>query len=288
MKKVLILGSSGQLGSMIYKYFSTLNKYEMYDVCRTPVNPNTKWINIETYRPELRKYIAEIEPDIIINAVGVLVKESEIDPERALWLNTCLPNWLEYLTKYTTALHRTKVVQLSTNCIFHGAKGPYKDTDEPDGIGKALGELVNDKDLTIRTSTIGPAIKKDSTGLFEWFMAQGAKGCSTEVPGYSEVYWNGISSLCLAQNLDKMLDADISGLYQLAPNYSISKYRLLKLLAVLWNRTEITVVPYHTEKEEKTLINSYRDNFTPVFPKSYSEMFTEMKSFMELYYAKTL
>ena len=51
----------------------------------------------------------------------------------------------------------------------------FRDADDIYGRSKALGEIINDKDLTIRTSIIGPELKLNGEGLFHWFMHQKEK-----------------------------------------------------------------------------------------------------------------
>jgi dTDP-4-dehydrorhamnose reductase len=141
---------------------------------------------------------------------------------------------------------------LSTNCVFKEDRGHYLDTDIPDGDTwyaktKAMGEIKNEKDLTIRLSIIGNELKSNGSGLFEWFMRQ-----TGTIGGYSRVYWNGITCLCLAQNIEKMIEANVTGLYQLAPSYSIDKYSLCLLFKKIWNK-DIIIEPNDSIKKNLNL-----------------------------------
>ena len=86
-----------------------------------------------------------------------------------------------------------------------GKNAPYLETDSSDcpafyGKTKFLGELHNGKDLTIRASFVGPEYFPEGRSLFHWFVTQ--KG---SVPGYSETYFNGITSLAFAQFIHRIL-----------------------------------------------------------------------------------
>ena len=281
-KSILILGSGGMAGSTIYRYLKSLNKYGIYDVAREQVNPETYVTDIRKNLNFVKKLITwRIQPDIIINCIGILVKASEDDPENAMWVNGCFPHWLEELTKNK----KTKIIHLSTDCVFSGNKidGGYKYTDIPDGIGyyaksKIIGEINNKKDLTIRMSIIGSELKETGSGLFGWFLRQ-----TGVVNGYSEAYWNGLTTLELAKAIDKMIDADIVGLYQLAPDYKISKYALLELIKVIWNRHDITLVPNDSLKQDKTLINSKQEIPNYLMPLSYFDMLKEYKEWLQTF-----
>jgi len=278
-KTILILGSGGMCGHIFYKYLNSLNKYKIYDIARTKVNPNTIVLDIKKEFYILETAIKEfMHPDIIINCVGILVKESEQNPENAIWINSYFPHFLEDVTRGT----QTKIIHLSTDCVFNGqGTGYYQDTDEPNGVGvyarsKALGEINNGKDLTVRMSIIGPELKKTGTGLFSWFLSQ--KG---QVKGYNGVYFNGISTLELARAMDKIIDSNITGLYHLAPNYKIDKYSLLCLFQKIWDKTDISIVPDNELMQDKSLLNSDRQILGYQMPFSYEEMLIDLKEYMD-------
>ena len=269
--KILILGSRGMVGHTIYDYLKSLNKYEIVTMARTNADYN---FDIIENPQNILDIIKDNQYDIIINCIGLLVKASENCPAEAIYVNGYFSHLLEEITKNTN----TKVVHLSTNCVFKEDRGSYLDTDIPDGDSwysksKALGELNNKKDLTVRMSIIGTELK-GGTGLLEWTLRQ--KGI---VKGFKNCFWNGITTYCLAQNIDKMIESNVVGLYQLAPNYKIDKYNLLKFIQLIWDKKDIDIVPNEEIKKDSTLINSYRDNFQPIFPESYLKMLLELKIF---------
>ena len=138
-------------------------------------------------------------------------------------INSLLPRFLELKSD----LHNYKLIHLSTDCVFNGKKGSYKITDQPDGVGtyaitKILGE-VTEKSLTIRTSIIGPEIKKNGIGLFHWFY----NNYKNKIEGYCNVYWSGITTLQLAKTINSVIKDYDAGLLVLTNNKKINKYDLL-------------------------------------------------------------
>ena len=83
---------------------------------------------------------------------------------------------------------------------------------------------MNDKDITIRTSIIGPEFKKDGQGLFNWYMRQ-----SGQVGGFANAIWTGLTTIEFAKVIEELLVQKAHGLFQCVPQNAISKYDLLCL-----------------------------------------------------------
>ena len=269
MLNVLILGSGGMAGSAITDYLNRLNKYTVITTSRT--KHSTYNIDIEKDLGEIGSIITGEEPDIIINCIGLLVKPCQDNHAKAIYINSYFPHYLEYITKNT----KTKVIHLSTDCVNIGTKGNYSETDIPDEVSnygktKALGEIVNKKDLTLRLSIIGSELKENGTGLFHWFMQQ--KG---SVGGFTKVIWNGITCYELAKQIDKIMDTNLTGLYHLVPDFKISKYELLQLIAKVFNK-DITIIRNNNFIQDKTLVNNRKEEYNPNIP-CYKSQLQEMK-----------
>ena len=275
MKRILILGSAGMAGHVITKYLNSTNKYKIYTTARDSLYTYPTY-ELDVYKnlPKLDTIIYNIEPNIIINCIGLLVKTCKENIDKAIYLNSYLPHYLEAITNNT----KIKVIHLSTDCVNLGTKGSYSENDIPDEVSnygktKAFGEIKNDKDLTLRLSIIGNELKKNGTGLFQWFMKQEGK-CS----GYTRVLWNGITCLELAKQINKIIDTNLTGLYHLAPDFKISKYELLKLIAEVFNKN-IIIEKNNNFVQDKTLVNNRKKEYDPKIP-SYKTQLKEMKEFI--------
>lgn len=282
IKKVLIFGSTGMAGHVITRYLESLSKYRIIDVSRSRLNDKT--IIIDVKNGELVKnLIIDESPDIVINCIGTLIKESEEYPDLAIYINSYFPHFLEKLG----ILFNFKLIHLSTDCVFSGEKGGYLETDFKDGKdfysrSKALGEVINNIDLTFRTSFVGPEFKKKGSGLFHWFMSQTGK-----IYGYNNVYWTGITTLELAKSIDHAIDVDLKSLYHLVPENKISKYQLIKLFKEIWDKN-IEILKDKKHISDKSLINSRKDfNYkSPDYRTMLIELSEWMKSWDYKYYYK--
>ena len=172
LTRVLILGATGMAGSTISKFLKLFPEhFDVFDVSRDGEGHFN--IDVEKDINPLIDALLDYAPNYIINCIGLLVKESNENPLRAIGVNSFIPHYLEVITANT----ETKVIHLSTDCIYDGnSQFGYVEKDLPTernwyGRTKALGELNNSKDLTLRMSIIGPELKRKS-GLFEWFLSQ--------------------------------------------------------------------------------------------------------------------
>jgi dTDP-4-dehydrorhamnose reductase len=193
-----------------------------------------------------------IQPNYIVNCIGVLINGAEQDPESAISLNTYLPHRLEKLANKINA----KLIHMSTDCVFSGnTKSPYVETDERDGEDtyaktKALGEVISEYHLTIRTSVVGPEIINGSESLFHWFMNQ-----TNNIKGYTKAIWSGVTTIELAKAIKWSIDNEITGLYHITNNHSISKNNLLQLFKK-YTHKDIEIIPIDGNETNKSFIDT--------------------------------
>ena len=224
--KILVLGSAGLIGHQVYNYLKDSDNYELNNISyRNKIQDDTILLDARDEKVFIDK-ITSIRPHYIVNCIGILINGSDADPENAVFLNAYMPHRLARLADEIDA----KLIHISTDCVFSGnKKEPYLETDEKDGRGiyaktKGLGEIVNDKHLTLRTSVVGPELKNDGEELFHWFMSQ-----SDSISGFTKAIWSGVTTIELAKAVRWAIDTNITGLYHVTNNSSISKHDLLKL-----------------------------------------------------------
>lgn len=272
-KKILIIGASGMAGHVIATYLREQGHEISTLAARNKFDDATTLIDV-TDRVAFEKYLDENTFDIIINCIGMLVKASDERKDLAAYINGYLPHAIEERYKDTS----TKIIHLSTDCVFSGKNAPYSETSWPDGElfydrSKALGEIANTKDLTFRMSIIGPDAQESGIGLFNWFYAQ-----TGIINGYTGSVWNGVTTIELAKAIDNAIRQDLCGLYHLVPEGNITKFNLLKLFKETFSRDDITLNPVDGVSHDKTLINS-RTDFNHSVP-AYPEMIAEMKQWI--------
>ena len=168
---------------------------------------------------------------------------------------------------------------MSTDCVFAGNDGPYYEDSFPNGTSfydrsKAIGEIDNDKDLTFRNSIIGPDIKKSGIGLFNWFMKQ-----EGPIDGFTGAIWTGVTTLTLAKAMEAALKENLTGLYNLVNNHSISKFDLCSLFNRYFRNGEVEINPDDKLRLDKSLRRK-RNDFTFVVP-SYEQQIKEMRKWVD-------
>lgn len=256
-KRVLILGAAGMAGHMIVSYLKTKQAaYNLFAVARNnkEITPDAQ-LDVTDFS-KLENVICQFQPDFIINCIGILNHDAEENMDKAILLNAYLPHFLERQTRNT----HTKLIHISTDCVFSGKKGGYHEDDFTDGKGfyaqsKALGEVKNNKDITIRTSIIGPELKQNGIGLFDWFLKQ-----SGEVKGYIHAMWSGVTTLELAKFIDSYLQEPVlTGVIHLTNNQPISKYDLLLQIKKVYGLDQISIIPYAEYTTNKSFLNTRID-----------------------------
>lgn len=274
MKKILIAGTHGMAGHVINRFLKEKNQWAVIGAARS-AGPGEVELDAED-RGSFLTLLKEVKPDVVINCIGLLVKACDRDPEKAVRLNSLLPR---QLAKWGRELN-FKLIHISTDCVFSGEKGAYRDDDFRDGDtiyarSKALGEVIDERNLTIRTSIIGPELKADGTGLFHWLMSQHGT-----VNGYSQVFWSGVTTLELAEVVNSALEQQPTGLYQLSMPEKIAKLDLLKLIAEIWKRQDLDIRDYPGECCDKSMIPSVA-GFNPPRSASYVGMLQKLKLWMD-------
>lgn len=242
-----------------------------------PFDQNTTLIDISDLQ-KFRRFLAARSYDVLINCIGLLVKESEEKKDLAVYINSYLPHFLENHFKNTS----TRVIHLSTDDVFsyHGQPPQEKSPYSPEtfyGRSKALGEIINAKDLTFRMSIVGPDMRVPGTGLLNWFFEQ--KG---EIQGYTKTIWNGVTTLELAKAIKAAVEQNLTGLYHLVPKRGISKYDLLQLFQAVFERPGIIIKPVDGIAINKTLKNTRKD-FQYQVP-DYPAMLKELKVWIEAHH----
>lgn len=271
--KCLILGANGMAGHMISTYL--LEKG--YDVTTLTKSPYFVGKNIVLDVRDLSQLKPIIHQgfDVIVNAIGLLNSNVDDHLSDAVLINSYLPHFLQDQTKNV----KTKIVHLSTDCVFSGLTGSYKETSLKDGLSyyaitKNLGEITGSKDLTIRTSIIGPDINPSGIGLFNWFMKQ-----TQPIKGYEKVIWTGVTTLTLAKAIEAAIQSEVSGLYHLVNSETISKYDLLQLFNQYFKASSLLIAKDASYYCDKSLVCTREDLIFDV--PSYEQMIIEMKQWVD-------
>lgn len=222
----------------------------------------------------ISKLIKDGQYDSVINCIGVLNQFAEMDHAIAAFLNGYFPHFLAKTTEGTN----TQVIHMTTDCVFSGKKGGYTEHDLRDGESfydrsKALGELEDDKNLSLRNSIVGPDINPNGIGLLNWFMNH-TTGDHPVVNGYTKAMWTGQCTYQLAKTMEIAAKERAHGLVNAVPDTNISKYELLKLFNKYLRGGKVQINPVEGVNADKSLKRTNWD-FNYIIP-DYEKMVAEM------------
>lgn len=273
--KLLVLGCNGMAGHLISIYFKEKGN-DVIGFARSDSRLLDKTIIGDASDMLLvKRTIEDGQYDAVINCIGLLNQFAENNKAMAVLLNGYLPHYLVEITKNT----KTRIIHMSTDCVFAGNNGPYYEDSFPNGTtfydrSKAIGEIDNDKDLTFRNSIIGPDIKESGIGLFNWFMKQ-----EGSIGGFTGAIWTGVTTLTLAKAMETALKENLTGLYNLVNNQSITKFDLCSLFNRYFRNGEVEINPDDKLQLDKSLRRK-RYDFSFVVP-SYEQQIKEMREWVD-------
>lgn len=272
--KFLILGCNGMAGHTISLYL----KERGHDVLGFDMRQSTLVESVAGNALNsdfIKELVGFNKFDSVINCIGLLNQFAEKDKAGAVYLNGYLPHYLAQITEGTA----TQIIHMSTDCVFSGKKGQYTETDFRDGETfydrtKAIGELEDDKNITLRNSIIGPDLNPNGIGLLNWFMKQ-----DNEVDGYKGSIWTGQTTLQLAKTMEAAAKERAHGLINAVPDESISKYDLLQLFNHYLRDDKIKINVVYNNVLDKSLKRT-RFDFDYLIP-DYEAMVAELAVWMK-------
>mgnify|MGYP000169682365 CR=1 FL=1 len=285
INRILVLGASGMLGNAVLRFFAQISDYEVYGTARS-------WGSIRDLQQKaltakfvtgidvdnldsLTRLFATVKPALVINCVGIVKQLEEAnDPLVALPINALLPHRLARLAQVAGA----RLVHLSTDCVFSGAKGNYLESDTPDaydlyGRSKLLGEVDYPNAITLRTSIIGHELS-GARSLIDWFLSQ-----NDTVSGYNKAVFSGFPTVEIARIIRDfvMPNPHLHGLYHLSAE-PINKFDLLSLVAQVYDK-KISINPNENYAIDRSL-NSDRFRLATGFnPEPWAELIKRMHAF---------
>lgn len=278
--RFLILGCNGMAGHMISTYLSEQG-HDVFGFDRRPSSLIRSDVGDAMNADCIRKLVGRNQYDAVINCIGLLNQFAENNKAGAAYLNAYFPHLLAELTDGTS----TQIIHMSTDCVFSGSRGQYTENDLRDGTtfydrSKALGELEDEKNITLRNSIVGPDINPNGIGLLNWFMQQ-----SGEVSGYTGAMWTGQTTLQLAKTMEAAAKEKAHGLINTVPDTSISKCDLLGLFNKYLRREKIKIVPVNRMAADKSLKRTrWEFNYRiPDYEQMISELGEWMRAHRELY-----
>jgi len=243
MKRVLITGIAGLLGSNLALFFR--EKTELFGILnRNKVSmPNVPLFNCDIQnKDKITGILSDIRPDIIIHcAAETNVDYCEENRRHAYRLNAIATKYLANYSKMSSC----KLIYLSTDSIYRGDRGYYLETENPEPRNvyaktKLTGELSVQENahdyLILRTNIYGWNVLP-KLSLAEWVIDRIGSG-KEKVPGFVDVVFSPILVNDLAEVIEKMINSELSGTYNVAARDSCSKYEFARMICRLFGKDE--------------------------------------------------
>ena len=282
--RMLILGITGMLGNTLFRYCNLLDNYRVLGTLRNKLaykkfsishRDSIYYLDNPNDEDLLTKLIESHKPDVVINCIGIIKQIlSETDPVNTININSLLPHKIYKICDKKNI----RFIHISTDCVFSGNKGNYKEIDIADstdlyGRSKLLGEQQNNKALTIRTSIIGHELFT-SHSLLEWFLKQ-----ENEIYGYDNAIFSGFPTIEISKILDEFIipNKNLSGVYHIASN-PISKFELLKLISEIYKK-KINIIKNNSIKIDRSLNANKFMQETGFYPKEWLDYIKSMHQF---------
>lgn len=211
--KILVLGSNGMLGNMVKKYLEQFFEIETI-IYRWPSN-------------YFRTAIINSNSNFLINCVGAIPQRT-----KNFDINWELPIWLD-------ANFKGNIVHPGTDCEMD---------DDEYGLSKrkAANWIIKNSTKTkiIKASIIGPEIN-GSVSMLNWFLSNEDY---SEVNGYSNHKWNGVTTFHWAKFCKKMIESwSEYAKRTVLGSDCLSKYEMCKIFNKVYGRN-IIVNSFETEQ----------------------------------------
>jgi dTDP-4-dehydrorhamnose reductase len=265
--RILILGHTGLLGNAVYKYLENNPAFTLFTI-----NGDFRFPSKE-YLDKIIEAMTILKVDYIINCCGAIHQRT-----KNFEINYKLPEFL-----IENCLENTKVINISTTCVFDGLSGfPYSSSSVPNatseyGLSKIEGDEIffanpSNNFKVLRTSIIG--IDKDKSSLLSWFLSQ-SKGAT--IQGFSAEFWQGVTTLKLAEVIEDSIFnwKKYNKLTTISSKYSYSKYDLLYLFRELFDRKDIKILVDNKRQINKSIIGD-------IITTDFEVQLKELKGFYEI------
>lgn len=295
MIKVIITGSNGLLGqSLLSLLLQEKEKYQVFGFSRGQNRSGRNdfsFVSIDiTNEKNLKNKIKVIQPNFIINTAAMtLVDDCESQKEACDLLNVSVVKWLSEVCDELNV----HVIHLSTDFIFDGKKGFYKETDVPNpisyyGLSKLKSEEVLFKskiDYTIlRTILVyGKVFDMSRSNIVLWVKKMLEEG--KEIKIVDDQYRAPTYVVDLAMACKIILDKKATGIYNIASSEVLSVYEITKQVADVFQLDKSLIKPISSTTLNQTAQRPPRTGFDlsktnrelNFYPKSFKEDLLKFK-----------
>ena len=260
MARVLILGSTGMLGSAVAEALKS-SSFEVLTASRT------SGIRFDAEKLDVASLFSAAglgAGDYVVNCVGLTksrIDEYSVSSRRsAVRLNVDFPAELARVA----SISGVKVIQVATDCVFSGVTGGYGESVAHDALDvygktKSLGEVPSASVMHLRCSLIGPELGRNSL-FFEWVRQQPRGG---DISGFTDHIWNGLSSKAFGKIVAGILSDNLfeAGVQHLVPADKVTKDQLVRIELDALGRGDVSVTSTTSPKAVDRTLSTENPDF---------------------------
>ena len=245
--RILVTGASGLLGLNLC--LEKVKEHDIYGIVHQTQLANVPFTLIRhdlTNKNTISKIFNKTKPELVINCAAIAnVDQCEKHPNQAAKINSEVPG---YLAK-NCAKRAIPFIHISTDAVFDGEKGDYKETDVPNPLSiyaktKLEGEKrvldTNPAALIARVNFFGFSIT-GRRSLAEFFL--GSLISSNKVFGYFDILFSPMYVNDLVETLFNMLKNKLTGIYHVVSPDHLSKYDFGILISEKFNLDGSIITP---------------------------------------------
>lgn len=247
--RILITGAFGQLGHALQSILSKKSNYELICTGRK-VKKGQEGIPLDIRNQvALKELINTTAPDILINLAAMTnVDACELNPKLAGEINVA---GLEHICDS----FKGKIIHLSTDYVFDGTSGPYKEDDPLNPIsiyGKtklASEHILLEKDiknLVIRGNVLYDYSPHTSASFLNWVVSS-LKG-NQEIKVVEDQFNNPTWTRSMSDIIVLSIENDLEGIIHWGDSEHISRFEFAKLIAKKFSLNESLIKPVLTSE----------------------------------------
>ena len=247
--RILITGAFGQLGHALQSVLLKKSNYELICTGRK-IKKGQKGIPLDIRNQvALKELINTTAPDILINLAAMTnVDACELNPKLAGEINVA---GLEHICDS----FKGKIIHLSTDYVFDGTSGPYKEDDPLNPISiygktKLASEHIllekNIKNLVIRGNVLYDYSPHSSASFLNWVVSS-LKG-NQEIKVVEDQFNNPTWTRSMSDIIELSIENDLEGIIHWGDSVHISRFEFAKLIAKKFSLNESLIKPVLTSE----------------------------------------
>ena len=297
MIKVVITGSNGLLGqSLLGLLLKEKETYQVFGFSRGDNRSGRNdfsYVSIDiTEEEKLKKVLLEIQPDFIINTAAMTqVDDCENQKAACDLLNITVVKWLSEISAELNA----HLLHISTDFIFDGIKGNYKETDIANPLSYYGASKLKSEALLLESSinytilrtilVYGKVFDMSRSNIVLWVREMLEKGKEITIVDDQFRTPTYVEDLALACKIS--MDKKATGIFNISSNELLSVYEIAQQIAVTFNLDKNLIKPISTSTLNQTAPRPAKTGFDlsktnkilEFYPKSFKE---DLQRFKEI------